>query len=1169
MMKRTARLALLYTLEAVAALFALVIFAGAVILWRLASGPVPVDMLRPNVTELVAEAFEAERAEIGALTVSYDPELAALVVTASQVRVYSPSGELITAAREIQAGLALDQLLIGRAVPVAVSADGGSFTLVRRADGSLAAGLGQPVRIGTGEAGGDLGRAFAGASSAAGSDTLSRLIRVDLRGADIRVVDEVTDTALFFQGARARVELTGERIDADLSGTLLSSAGPSPIALGLVSDRDLEALFVDLRVRGLVPASIAPRRGALAPLAGIEAPLDLDLVIDASREAGLRSALVNLDLGEGRWRSARGTFPIEGGQANLAYDTGEGRIDINTLRLDSDLLSFDLAGAIFDLSGYDDALPSRARYQLSSGPGALDLGGVFPEPLRWESIEASGELDRDTIRIGFDRLDIALDIASAQFAGAASLAVIDGRPLPNLQLEGPIQGMIGKQDVLRFWPVDFALGARDWVRDSILDGQLSDAYLDLDIPAESLAVKFLEDEALSLSFHFHDADVRYVSTMTPLTGLSGEAVLLGNSLTLEGTGGRIGELEAETIFVRAPQLNPKGAVAWFGGTGRGRASDLIALLDEEPLGFATDYGIDPDSFEGEGTIRFEIGRPMLRDVPVEDVAFDVGAEFSNVSGPAGLGDLRFSDATVLIEANAERLIGTGVAQLVGTRADLRWEENFLAADDENSTMIRIETRADPSTFDRLGLPLRRFLDGPTGIDARLSGKGFDFREITVSMDMADATIGLPAEIWSKPAGMPAAAAFTLSFGEDGTIHLRDLTANAPTATIAASAELGADGRLLSADARRIFIEDLVDVSLQAGRPQGPQGPLLLRLSGPFLNARNLFDQLRAVSMGDPGEETAALPLVFEADVETVIVRTVEFADVQLRLVTQPQGVERFEFAGRTAAGPVDLRFAPAGDGSGVRMLNAESSDAGALLEAFAGFDNAQGGVMHLTGRAPPLGEPGPLTGSLEVGAFTLDQMPLLARILAVGSLEGLASLLSGQGLVFERLETDFIWNDGVLQMNDARVAGPALGVTWTGVVDTSERRMALDGTLLPSYGMNSVLGELPVLGELLTSRRGEGVIGVTFSVQGPFEATRVTANPLSALAPGVFRRIFEGTSAERELEALEAQRRAAREAAEAQGEAERVLDPLDEAPPELPGDRPGEPERPEPGGEGP
>jgi hypothetical protein len=182
--------------------------------------------------------------------------------------------------------------------------------------------------------------------------------------------------------------------------------------------------------------------------------------------------------------------------------------------------------------------------------------------------------------------------------------------------------------------------------------------------------------------------------------------------------------------------------------------------------------------------------------------------------------------------------------------------------------------------------------------------------------------------------------------------------------------------------------------------------------------------------------------------------------------------------------------------------------------------------------------------------FTLERMPLLARVLAAGSLQGLAGLLSGQGIDFDQLDAEFVWQNATLAMREARGVGPSLGVTWTGLADFEASRVDVDGTILPSYGVNSVLGSLPVFGELFTGRQGEGVIGVTFSVSGLFDQTRVTANPLSALAPGVFRRMFEGTSAERELNALEARRRA--DEAEASGldpegpQLEPVPDPGDE-----------------------
>ena len=65
------------------------------------------------------------------------------------------------------------------------------------------------------------------------------------------------------------------------------------------------------------------------------------------------------------------------------------------------------------------------------------------------------------------------------------------------------------------------------------------------------------------------------------------------------------------------------------------------------------------------------------------------------------------------------------------------------------------------------------------------------------------------------------------------------------------------------------------------------------------------------------------------------------------------------------------------------------------------------------------------------------------------------------------------------------------------------------GVLVPSFGMNSALGGIPSIGDLVVGRDGEGVFSLTYSVRGSLEKANVSVNPLSALAPGVIRRIFE------------------------------------------------------------
>ena len=88
--------------------------------------------------------------------------------------------------------------------------------------------------------------------------------------------------------------------------------------------------------------------------------------------------------------------------------------------------------------------------------------------------------------------------------------------------------------------------------------------------------------------------------------------------------------------------------------------------------------------------------------------------------------------------------------------------------------------------------------------------------------------------------------------------------------------------------------------------------------------------------------------------------------------------------------------------------------------------------------------------------------------------------------------------------------GRAIGATADGYIDRPKNQMALKGSLVPAYGLNSVLGNIPLLGDVLVSKKGEGIFGVTYSATGNADQPKISVNPLSVLTPGILRRIFEG-----------------------------------------------------------
>lgn len=1108
MLARSARLALIYLLEAMAVLLALVIFAAAALLWRLALGPVDVDALAESLRPAIAEALGGEEAHYAAATIRYAPDLTALVVDMRAVQVTAPGGEVLAAAERVELALALDQLVIGRVRPVAIAAEGGVFSVRRDIEGIISARFGGRSAIA-----GDT------APDPQATALLSRLRRAEISGAELRFDDDISGLSARFIDASVRLSATQERRQLSASARLLAPAGPVPMALDLETGSDFQEVFLAFSTEALVPASLGSLRGGWSQLSSLDFPLTASIVIDASRREGLRAVELDLSAGEGLVRRAEGSLPISSGVLAASLDAAGGELNIRTFRVDSALAQIDLSGRIFDFAGFDDVFPNRARYAFTLLEGEVLVEGVFPGPVAWQEISAEGSVDLEERRIAFDALNASLLDVEGRFEGAVALTETQIGLRPQIDVTGTIDGVITKEAVLSLWPVDFALGGRDWVSDSILAGQLTNARLSTAIPAEAFEAGFLADEDLSLAFDYSGARVRYISTMTPLEGLSGSAELRGSSLSLTGRSGRIGDVIIDTVFVDIPRFVPIGAPARFGGEGRGDLSSLITLLDQPPLELASGYGLDPADLMGEGAVRFEITRPMLRDVPYEDIGFDVSGRFIGASGPSGIGEIRFEDGDLTFRAESAGMLVSGDIRVGRSRARLEWSERFRPGEGQPSTQVRIVSNADARDLDLAGIEARSIIDGRIGLDAAFSGNGFNFDRHVVLADLTDAALAFPDGLWTKPRGLPAALELVTARTEEGGLSIERLAMLGDGLDVQGAAELASDGQLVSASMTRVVLGDQADLSLEATRPEGRDGPLLVDIEGRFFDASQWLESV--ISSGLDGGEGIG-PVALSASIDAVQAGGVRYSGVELAMTGDAAGTQSLRLDASLPRGPVRIVIAP--HETGGRSLAIESADAGALLTTLGGFGNITGGDLRLDATMPPAGTPGGMQGSIRADGFRLERMPLLTRILAAGSLEGLGSLLSGQGIDFEQMEMEFSLLDGLVEMREGRVAGPALGLTWSGVVDTQGERLNLNGTILPSYGLNSLLGNLPLVGELLTSRRGEGVIGVTFTAEGPFETTRVTANPLSALAPGVFRRIFEGTSALRELEALEARR---------------------------------------------
>ncbi|WP_312472951.1 hypothetical protein, partial [Brucella sp.] len=89
------------------------------------------------------------------------------------------------------------------------------------------------------------------------------------------------------------------------------------------------------------------------------------------------------------------------------------------------------------------------------------------------------------------------------------------------------------------------------------------------------------------------------------------------------------------------------------------------------------------------------------------------------------------------------------------------------------------------------------------------------------------------------------------------------------------------------------------------------------------------------------------------------------------------------------------------------------------------------------------------------------------------------------------------------------VRGPSVGTTFQGTLYDQRGNMSITGTFMPAYGVNRIFGEVPIFGALLGNGRDRGLLGITFKLEGSAKQPQVMVNPISIIAPGIFRSIFE------------------------------------------------------------
>jgi len=146
---------------------------------------------------------------------------------------------------------------------------------------------------------------------------------------------------------------------------------------------------------------------------------------------------------------------------------------------------------------------------------------------------------------------------------------------------------------------------------------------------------------------------------------------------------------------------------------------------------------------------------------------------------------------------------------------------------------------------------------------------------------------------------------------------------------------------------------------------------------------------------------------------------------------------------------------------------------------------------------------------LTIDKFKVKEVPVFAKLLSLASLQGIADLLTGEGIRFTDFEMKFKNEKGLTTIEEMYAIGPAVSILMDGYVE-SKKIVSLRGTLVPATTINRTIAAIPLLGNILVGKKiGEGVFGVSFKIKGKLEDLKTTVNPVKTLTPRFITRTLE------------------------------------------------------------
>jgi hypothetical protein len=1109
---------------------AILVIVGAAFFWRLSQGPVSLDFMTERIERQINKSLSGMTVDVAGAVFELDSKTNVPHFRLRDLVLLDGSGNLIAKSQRAAISFEGSALFTGSLVPRGIELIGTRILVKRQLDGGLVLGFGTPAAAENESAtldgaGAEItdpkasreeqtailpeatAKSLIDILSGNGGDSRSTSLEdIRITGASIQLFDEANQANWFAPQADLTFKKMPYGFVVFAKASVASGGTPWRTEVSATYRTEARSFAVSARIEDLVPANVSDEIFALAQFAKVDVPLsghaeveisDVGVITSASAEFAAAAGIVGLP------GYIAQPIVIDEGALRVDYDTPTGGFKI----IDSIIL---VGGSRAELTGRLD--PVRAidgrltdlKIDLKATNVSVDAQGTVKNPVLVDRIEFLGKASVEGAVMDIEDLVVMSGNTGVRLRGT----ITGGDESAGIKLSGRVRDL--SADFLKkLWPPVVVPKSRKWVTDNVQTGRITEGAFNVDIPVNGMAAalrqKLLPNETIDFRFSMADVTSTYFKSLPPLLAASGHARLQGDSFELTIESGKVilpsnGLVQVSQTTFKAEKLLTSAVPAVFAINLSASAPDLMELARLPDLNLLRNANFVPSSIGGQAEAKVNLSMPLIKDLPRDQVLTTAEINVANASIQQVIPNVDLSEGSLLVAFDRTGITASGPVKINGFPSRISWTR---PAGLGSRAIASIDTELDDKARKKLGIQLGDYLQGPVKVQADINGVGEKNATIKVKADLAKAEMFIDAISWRRPPTANTTATFTYLAGDAAGRKVENLVVKGQSLSLKGDVFLNADGGLKSAKFSQVWLSDENNFILTMVPTEEGQA---IQISGKSFDARPFIKSIFAKDSGSAGKSKPRQNLTVNAAFDRVIANRGEvITGVSATIGVRNSLVAKADVEGKFLSDrALAIRVRPTVSG---RELQITSSDGGAALRASNLYSKVAGGSLEFSAFLANGGNSTIQKGNLVLRDFDVRNEAALADIDSRGK-----SRKSGprnEGLSFTKLNLPFTTDAKFIRIGDSLLKGIELGASAEGLIRKADGAIDVTGTIIPAYGINAAVGNIPLFGEILTGGKGQGIFGLTFALTGSMANPKIHYNPLSAIAPGILRKIFE------------------------------------------------------------